>query len=211
PEMQRRGIGRALMSHLLAWADARGCPTIVLDATPEGAPLYEQFGFIDDGLTSQWNRYPSSLPAPLYPQSSLHIEALRPGDLPELTSFDARSSSVQRARMLDLFLTSYAGRAFIARDNECHIQGYLFVQEHTLGPWIAASEQAAELLLRHALEHTIHADACNVLSPIANSSAEALFEHYGFQHYRALRYMRRGQPLKQELTTIYAIASYAIG
>ncbi|MBO0781532.1 MAG: GNAT family N-acetyltransferase, partial [Ktedonobacteraceae bacterium] len=31
PEMQRRGIGRALMSHLLAWADARGCPTIVLD------------------------------------------------------------------------------------------------------------------------------------------------------------------------------------
>src|SRR5438093_12615489 len=38
PTMQKRGIGRLLMEHLLAWLDARGCATVLLDATPVGVP-----------------------------------------------------------------------------------------------------------------------------------------------------------------------------
>ena len=40
-----RGIGRALMDRALEHVDSRGIPTVRLDATPLGQPLYEKLGF----------------------------------------------------------------------------------------------------------------------------------------------------------------------
>src|SRR5262249_21010481 len=40
-----RGIGKALMEHALAYLDSTGVPSIRLDATPLGRPLYEKLGF----------------------------------------------------------------------------------------------------------------------------------------------------------------------
>src|SRR5579859_1790755 len=57
PSVQRHGVGKALMRHLLAWSDARGCPTVLLDATPSGAPLYAQFDFVEDTKTLRWERH----------------------------------------------------------------------------------------------------------------------------------------------------------
>src|SRR5262245_33657380 len=43
---RRRGIGRALMEHALAFLDAQKVASVRLDATPLGQPLYEQLGFV---------------------------------------------------------------------------------------------------------------------------------------------------------------------
>ena len=48
PEMQHQGIGAAIMQYLLEWSANRGATTVLLDATPAGAPLYEKVGFIAD-------------------------------------------------------------------------------------------------------------------------------------------------------------------
>ena len=45
PALQKRGVGGALLTHCLSWADKRHCPTILLDATPAGFPLYQSCGF----------------------------------------------------------------------------------------------------------------------------------------------------------------------
>jgi GNAT superfamily N-acetyltransferase len=42
---RRRGIGRALMEHALAFLDAQEVASVRLDATPLGQPLYERLGF----------------------------------------------------------------------------------------------------------------------------------------------------------------------
>src|SRR5262245_3409659 len=42
PALQRRGIASAIMEQLLAWIAARGCPTVLLDASPAGERLYEK-------------------------------------------------------------------------------------------------------------------------------------------------------------------------
>src|SRR5260370_26753763 len=51
PDAQRRGIGRAIMEHLLEWATGRGAPPVLLDASPAGVPLYARLGFGTDHHT----------------------------------------------------------------------------------------------------------------------------------------------------------------
>jgi len=42
---RRRGLARALMTELLAWTEANHLEQVVLHASIDGRPLYEQFGF----------------------------------------------------------------------------------------------------------------------------------------------------------------------
>ena len=42
---RRRGVAAALMRELLSWCGENGIESVVLHASPEGRPLYEQLGF----------------------------------------------------------------------------------------------------------------------------------------------------------------------
>ena len=45
PAYRRRGIARLLMEQVIAWVRANGIARLVLHASPDGRPLYEQLGF----------------------------------------------------------------------------------------------------------------------------------------------------------------------
>ncbi len=49
PEWQRRGLGRAVIAAALASGAARGARITLLQATPQGAPVYAAMGFRRDG------------------------------------------------------------------------------------------------------------------------------------------------------------------
>src|SRR5438309_6543910 len=51
PSMQKQGIGGLLLERLLSWLEARACPTILLDASTAGAPLYTRYAFIEADIT----------------------------------------------------------------------------------------------------------------------------------------------------------------
>jgi GNAT superfamily N-acetyltransferase len=51
PGMQKRGIGSMLLEHCLSWLENRHCPTVLLDATPVGFPLYRRYGFVEEDQT----------------------------------------------------------------------------------------------------------------------------------------------------------------
>ena len=63
-EQQQRGkgIGTALMRHVLHWLDDRRVPTIRLDATSLGQPVYGKLGFTGDFTL---HRFEGNLPSPL--------------------------------------------------------------------------------------------------------------------------------------------------
>ncbi|HTR22314.1 MAG TPA: GNAT family N-acetyltransferase [Gemmatimonadales bacterium] len=42
---RRRGVARRLMETIIAWTHGHGVARLVLHASPEGRPLYEQIGF----------------------------------------------------------------------------------------------------------------------------------------------------------------------
>ena len=43
---RRRGVAKYLMETIIAWAAGQGIVRLVLGASPEGRPLYEQLGFV---------------------------------------------------------------------------------------------------------------------------------------------------------------------
>jgi predicted N-acetyltransferase YhbS len=60
---RRQGIGRALLSHAIAYLERLGVQTIALDSTPEGQPLYARLGFVDAFELARW-RGPIPSPEP---------------------------------------------------------------------------------------------------------------------------------------------------
>jgi len=52
---RRRGFASMLLNHVVQLADARGIETVKLDATEQGRPLYEHFGFIAEQPVERWS------------------------------------------------------------------------------------------------------------------------------------------------------------
>ena len=55
-DFQRRGLARRLFAKALQYADESGIETVKLDATEQGRPLYEKFGFSGEREIQRWGR-----------------------------------------------------------------------------------------------------------------------------------------------------------
>jgi len=60
PDFRRRGFARTLVDHALRHAKSLEIETVGLDATPDGQPLYETFGFHPIERVERWERQPHS-------------------------------------------------------------------------------------------------------------------------------------------------------
>jgi GNAT superfamily N-acetyltransferase len=207
PDVQRRGIGRAIMEHLLEWATGRGATTVLLDASPAGVPLYARLGFVTDDHA---RAYRSSHPAALAGLQADAVEPLHLADLPEVAAFDAERFGASRVAILSQYAEECAGRAFVARDRQERVTGYLIAQSNRLGPWLADTAQAAASLLHHALP-LCSADV-QVLVPECNWAATTLLERVGFVAGRRWHSMRLGGvPDLQRRRWLYGYANYYFG
>ncbi|GAC1395953.1 MAG: GNAT family N-acetyltransferase [Chloroflexota bacterium] len=205
PAAQRRGVGEALLRGVLGWLDACSCPTILLDASDMGAPLYRRHGFVDAGATLllQCTRRRSS------PASVREVTPLRDANLPAMLALDAPLYGAGRRALLASYVATYPARSFIAWGPGGTAQGYLVAQAGTLGPWVATSPDAADALLRAALALPFR-DEPTVIVPAANERAVALLTRHGFTPRRTLRHMVRGRPGAPR-SSLYGQASFAAG
>jgi GNAT superfamily N-acetyltransferase len=145
----RRGLGRALMEHVIAEA---GDATVTLFATDLGRPLYEQLGF-----------------APVR-RSVSFVGAFRPGpaagftraandaDLPAILAVDRAAFGADRGQIVSR-LPGFADRIAVLADDPHHgedphhgIRGYAAAWRNTpsstvIGPLVAPDAQAAEQLI----------------------------------------------------------------
>ena len=214
PTMQGRGIGGQVMTRLLAWADARGCPTVLLDASPAGAPLYSSLGFVQFDETVRLRRETGT---PLAHPLSARVSLLRAADLPELVAFDTPYFGAERGAVLASYLADYPQRSFVIRNEAGQISGYLIAQPGVIGPWMAESVDEAEQLLLHALSLPFAKDVVTLTVLSANSDVMPLLTRYGFQvAYRngqrnILKHMRLGPAPSTLPAKLYAQASLAIG
>jgi GNAT superfamily N-acetyltransferase len=207
PSKQRRGVALALMEHLLGWFAKQRCPIIQLDASEAGAPLYRQLGFVEDEQTLGFTQDDCAL----RPAQSERVGPLRAADIPALAAFDAPIFGGGRAAVFAAALTEAPERAFVARNLEGQISGYLFAQPLLLGPWVAQTPADAEALLAAALMLPFDG-AIRTLTPGSNADAAQLLMRYGFSPQRKLRRMRRGGTAAAgRRTLLYGQASLAIG
>jgi ribosomal protein S18 acetylase RimI-like enzyme len=210
PEVQRRGIATALMRELLALLATRSCPVALLDASPDGAHLYPNLGFVVDDTVTVWRRETAAEPE-LSPSPNVAVTELTAADLPALADFDTSRFGADRRMLLSALLGEFPHRFFIARDAAGAVVGLLCAQEMTLGPWVAVTSDAARALLARALPLPF-AEESRVLVPAANGEAASLLRAADFRATRTLQHMRRGgSPLLDRRHLIYGQTSFALG
>lgn len=207
PSVQRRGIGEALMRQILTWGKERACPTMLLEANEQAVSLYERLGFFKENRTLQVRLDEPHEPTELPP----HVTVLQERDLPELVAFDALYFGTRREKIFVSHLLRNPGRAFVTRSEKGNITGYIFAQPHSLGPWVASTQEDAERLLIRALALSFHGGPSNTL-PAENEDGRRMLKQYGFSEFPPSRHMCYGPPVQaMQRRAIYGQASMAIG
>ena len=54
PDYRGRGIGTRLLEKAIDYLDGSGVPTLKLDATPQGKPIYKKLGFTEEYEVERW-------------------------------------------------------------------------------------------------------------------------------------------------------------
>lgn len=218
-EVQRRGVGRALLNRLMEWKEEKGIPIARLDASDAGAPLYRQYGFreIDEVI-----RYrPGSMPEPgeyagelaCEPDDPVHESAIRPlaqADFSALLALDRRVFGGNREAVFRALVRCFPDRSFVYPNEEEEIAGFVFCQRARIGPWVARDATVAEILLHRALRLPFTSPP-SLCVPAVNSDARVLLEEYGFEAtIHAHMGLGTSQPAGNR-SMVYGQSSFALG
>jgi predicted N-acetyltransferase YhbS len=143
----RQGLGRALMTHVLAEA---GDAAVCLNATDNGRPLYEKLGFVPVGMTR--THVGDFGPAAGHFGPAAGASGSRPatpGDLPAIRKLDAQANGVDRAYLVRR-LPGFAEELRVL-EHQGIITGcaaaWRNIDNAVIGPVIAASAADAQTLI----------------------------------------------------------------
>jgi GNAT superfamily N-acetyltransferase len=191
PGHRRRGIGRALLNHCIAWLQARGMRCIKLDATPAGKQVYDGLGFKGEWTLARREHAGLQLAKP----ADALIRPWRVSDLPLIASLDAAAFGVSRERLAEA-LAPRSRVALVLETAPGRVAGYGFMRPGSraiyLGPIVAASDevglQLAQALLAHTTNERVFWDI-----PTANTAATDWARQHGFTQQRILTRMYLGE------------------
>jgi GNAT superfamily N-acetyltransferase len=139
PEVRGRGIGRSVFEQCVRDIAAQG-RIAMLDATPQGEPLYEHFGFEALWRLTRWKREarPATGPA---------LSTAKP-DLDTLSELDQEALGFARKRVLGELVGRPDSR-YVR-----HALGFAIVRAgriaHQIGPLVATNEAAAVAVMSEA-------------------------------------------------------------
>jgi len=186
PEFRGRGIGTRLLNRAIEYLDSRSIPTLKLDATPQGKPIYEKLGFASEYEIERWTLD--------RPARGTTAQTLRSPTLDDLLELDREVFGADRSALLRTLVSAAPDFTLAVREGEA-LAGYAFgrrgsVADH-LGPWTAKQESAACELLEEFLARSSR-DRIFVDCLKSNPFAKTLLRAHGFEFSRPLTRMYRG-------------------
>lgn len=185
---RKAGLGRVLSIWAVRHLRSRGAKTVRLYSTREAEGLYRSLGFQAAVARTVYRieAAPSGEgePAPRW-AGGCSVSPLVFGDLPELYGVDLWSYGADRSALILSTLRLHPGWGLVARDASGSIKGYLVRSSlgpaTRLGPFVAADNEVARLLLASALDASQEGAPVEVTVPgPAASPAHALLEEFGF-------------------------------
>jgi GNAT superfamily N-acetyltransferase len=187
PEYRGQGLGTRLLEKTIEYLDACRVPSLKLDATPQGKPIYEKLGFASEYEIERWvlRRSPGAGAAP--------GAATRP-DLNRVLTLDREVFGANRSELLRS-LDRETAAFTLAIQQHGDLAAYAFGRRGSradhLGPWMARERAAAEELLHGFLgrsrRETVFVDALK-----SNAFALPLLRACEFEFSRPLTRMVRG-------------------
>ena len=193
-----RGFARRLLMQALKLADERHIESVKLDATDQGQPLYEKFGFRREQSVERW--WWSG--AGVVVREGVVNQTFKD----DWRAVDLRAFGADRSELL----------AHLARKNLPLTlrSSYLFSRpgrmSSYLGPCVSGAPETARALMERALEtHVEGGWSMDLLCE--NAQAVALARTLGFTPKRHLTRMVRGKTHRGHEESIYAIAGFELG
>lgn len=190
PDMRGQGLGKRILQVCMDYLDSTGVSCIRLDATPMGKPLYEKLGFTDEYRIERWSGTgkAQALPAGVTELTTAMYE--------DVFRFDAPAYGAERGRALRRLFSEPTTRAAVVLGSNHSVAGYIAVRPGMnaayIGPWVAESPEAAEVLWHWALAvigpQPTNIDLVQHTSECAGSWAAAA----GFTYQRPFTRMCRG-------------------
>jgi ribosomal protein S18 acetylase RimI-like enzyme len=189
PEYRNRGIGSELLRRAIEHLDDAGIPTLKLDATPLGKPLYEKLGFVSEYEIERWN-----LRRMVEGNRAVSAELASAAQLTEVLAYDSLVFGADRNNLLRS-LAERSPALTLAAVHGTQVEGYAFGRcglfaDH-LGPWMAGDLDTAKTMLGDFLSRswreTVIVDALQ-----SNKVAGETLRGNGFTIARPLTRMYRG-------------------
>ena len=206
PAMRGHGIGTRLLDEAMALV--ADMPSVRLDATPAGFPLYLKRGFVEEYRLHRMLRAGSVLRNP----GDSRMRPLLAADISVIATFDAAAFGADRTGMLRWMfdgtpdLAWYAGKQDNLEGFVLGRRGHLF--DH-IGPVVARDVAVAQALTRAALGATSRAV---VIDATLHVPAWREWLHsIGFRQHRELIRMSRGTPPTAEVERQFAILGPEFG
>jgi ribosomal protein S18 acetylase RimI-like enzyme len=194
PEYRGRGIGTKLLEKAIAFLDEAKIPTMKLDATPLGKPLYEKLGFVTEYEIERLvlKRDAQDLPPSRPKQAQGSISN------PELDLVVAQDRELFGANRGDLLksLRRDAPELTSAVWNDGKLQGYVFGRKGSfadhIGPLMATNRESCQSLVAAFLQASTRENLI-VDWLKTNTVAAGLLGQHGFRYSRPLTRMYRGK------------------
>jgi GNAT superfamily N-acetyltransferase len=200
PQYRRRGIATRLMETALAYLDGK-VAVIKLDATAEGGPVYEKFGFKAESLVERW-------------RGSGKSQSVEPEDtavdLDALLALDRRAFGADRSRLIKYLIDDALIAPVLVKGE---LTGYTLARAGTkatyVGPVVTTDASQVENLLDQSLAQ-LSGDVYIDFSNECGVSSSVLAAR-GFVKERDLIRMSLGSRSMKTSPLVIAIAGPEIG
>jgi ribosomal protein S18 acetylase RimI-like enzyme len=192
PAFRRRGIATALVRAALDRLEAEGVEAVKLDATPEGAPVYEGLGFEAELLIKRWaraGRTQSSVSDPFDNSAAAQL-----GE--EVFELDRRAFGADRSELLQALADDACVGPSFRVGGGGTLRGYALARRGSratyVGPVVAEEAETASFLLDEQLGRLGAGPVYLDLNTTFEGGADVLAAR-GFVKQRELIRMRRGK------------------
>ncbi len=206
PHEQRQGIATTLMNVALDYLNGK-VATVKLDATAQGKPVYEKFGFQVESLVERWSGTTKALNAETL--KALDEEAVR-----DLLALDRVAFSADRSKLIEKLVRDACVPPVLLRAADGTLSGYALARRGTnadyVGPLVAKGPQPVESLLDQVLSQLPGRRVYIDFSRECSASTSVLSDR-GFVKERDLIRMSAGARAAKTSPFVIAIAGPEIG
>lgn len=211
PAFRRRGIATTLVRAALDRLGAEGVEAVKLDATPEGAPVYEGLGFEAELRIERWERAASTQASE--PGQFDSSAVLQLGE--EVLEFDRRAFGADRSELLKALAEDACVRPSLRVGSGGSLRGYGLARRGSraayVGPVVAEEAETTSFLLEELLGRLGASPVYLDLNTTFEGGARLLAAR-GFVKQRELVRMRRGKKTSAGTSpSIFATAGPEVG
>lgn len=190
PDFRRRGIAGKLMAHALEFLQEKGIACIKLDATPQGKPLYERLGFLDEYGLKRWKR--EGWNAVPFESGRMVSRPIRESDWDTLIPLDTKAFGVSRRNLLRA-LYGQSDRSLLILDASGSTVGFGMIRRGMVADYLGP-------LVSRSFEFI----PCLISALTAGKPGRAIFWDIPDSQQQATDYARcLGMEPQRELTRMY--------